>query len=216
MQFFINVYRSYQAMGRRMRSPGPVARHASGGRSTCLALLVAALGFVPLCRATAQTEEIWLLVDTSDLTLTVMQGQKVLHSYENIAIGSNGATREKRVTDERTPLGEFRISAIRHSDRFHLFLAIDYPTLAVAEAALKDGRINGGEYESVRKAWREGGPPPQDTALGGYLGIHGLGAADVEVHNRFNWTNGCIALTNEQIDELAGWAVVGTRISIRE
>jgi lipoprotein-anchoring transpeptidase ErfK/SrfK len=38
----------------------------------------------------------------------------------------------------------------------------------------------------------------------------------VEVHNRFNWTNGCIALTNEQIDELAGWAVVGTRISIRE
>jgi lipoprotein-anchoring transpeptidase ErfK/SrfK len=37
----------------------------------------------------------------------------------------------------------------------------------------------------------------------------------VEVHNRFNWTNGCIALTNDQVDELAGWVNVGTKVRIR-
>jgi L,D-peptidoglycan transpeptidase YkuD (ErfK/YbiS/YcfS/YnhG family) len=38
---------------------------------------------------------------------------------------------------------------------------------------------------------------------------------DEKIHGRFNWTEGCIAVTNEQIDELAQWVGIGTLVSVR-
>ncbi|MDZ7736419.1 MAG: L,D-transpeptidase [Gammaproteobacteria bacterium] len=62
--------------------------------------------------------------------------------------------------------------------------------------------------------------PPQNTALGGYIGIHGIGEVNDEKIMTFtqgqNWTAGCIALTNEQISELRQFVSIGTRIVIRE
>jgi lipoprotein-anchoring transpeptidase ErfK/SrfK len=60
-----------------------------------------------------------------------------------------------------------------------------------------------------------GKTPPQHTPLGGYIGIHGVGSGDPEVHRAYNWTNGCVALTNAQIDILAEWARAGTPVEIR-
>jgi murein L,D-transpeptidase YafK len=165
--------------------------------------------------AIAQSEDIWLRVDTSALTLSVMQGDRILHTYENIAIGSNGTTREKRVKDEKTPLGEFTIDGIRTSNHFHLFLSINYPNMEHARRGLKNGSISSEEYHAVSEAWRNGESPPQNTSLGGHLGIHGIGAGSLEIHNNVNWTNGCIAVTNEQVEELAAWVRVGTRVSVR-
>ena len=135
--------------------------------------------------------------------------------HTSIAIGSNGTTREKVIRDERTPLGEFTINAIRPSTRFHRFLAIDYPNSLDIGSALIDGRISLKEYDALQGALDKGEQPSQETAIGGYLGIHGLGTGDLEVHGAFNWTNGCIAMTNEEIDELAESISIGTRISIR-
>lgn len=166
-------------------------------------------------RALTQAEEVWLLVDTSALTLKVMQGEQILQTYQNIAIGSNGTTRGKRVHDETTPLGEFWINVVRPSQRFHRFLGIDYPNMDETRRAIKEDRISYLEYQALVTAWLNGKPPPQNTSLGGYLGIHGLGSGDVELHQQINWTDGCVALTNEEIDELAELVTVGTRISIR-
>jgi len=160
--------------------------------------------------------DIWIAIDTRALTLSVIEGGNIIRTFENIAIGSNGATREKRRLDEKTPLGEFRISSIRTSERFHLFLAIDYPNMDYARHALEDRRISPPQYEALRRAWENGEPPPQDTGLGGNLGIHGIGEGSLEIHNNFNWTDGCIAVTNEQLDELARWVQVGTRVSIAQ
>lgn len=165
--------------------------------------------------AMAQPSDVWLLVDTGALTLSVMQGESALHTYENIAIGSNGPTREKRVLDEKTPLGDFKINAIRASDHFHLFMSINYPNMENAQRALENGRISSKEYQAVSAAWRKGVMPPQNTSLGGHLGIHGVGAGSEEIHNNVNWTDGCIAVTNEQVEELAGWVRIGTRVTIR-
>ena len=74
--------------------------------------------------------------------------------FENIAIGSNGATRDKQVGDERTPLGEYRITEIRDSRRFYRFMALDYPSLEDAVRALDDGRIDerdGSNFASAGK-----------------------------------------------------------------
>lgn len=157
----------------------------------------------------------WVLVDTSALRLSVMRGEEVLATFENISIGSNGTASAKRVGDERTPLGDYTIREIRTSDRFNRFLALDYPSMEDARRALGDGRIDAGVFERIRRARQRGEFPPQDTPLGGHLGLHGLGEGSQEIHALFNWTNGCIALTNEQIDALAQQIRVGTLVRIR-
>lgn len=202
-----------------MKTDRPGPRKARQSTSFLYALLLAAfiaLGSVsPLSTALAQTDEIWLLIDTSTLTLSVMQGERIMHTYQNIAIGSNGPTLAKRVLDEKTPLGDFRINDIRPSQRFHRFLSIDYPNIEDVRRAMKDERISFDEYQTLVMAWSNGEPPPQNTSLGGHLGIHGLGDGDGEIHNQFNWTDGCIAITNEQVDELIGWITTGTKVTIR-
>ena len=178
-------------------------------------LLLLQLVCLPLRAADENKDEIWVLVDTGQLTVSVTQGEQLLRKYDNIAIGSNGPSVARLVSDQTTPLGEFRISRINPRSRFHLFMAIDYPTMEHAKRALADGRISPEEYVAVSNAWLGGGPPPQDTRLGGYLGIHGVGDGSTEIHGRVNWTDGCIAVTNEQIEELAGLVGVGTRVSVR-
>lgn len=158
--------------------------------------------------------EVWLQVDTDAQVLKVMQGEAVLRTFEDIAIGRSGPTRDKIRLDGKTPLGEYRISRINNDSHFHRFYGFDYPRLEHAERALKKGKLSQEEYEVIRQAIRAGQVPPQNTALGGHLGIHGIGAGDPEVHRDFNWTNGCIALTNREVDELAQWVHLGVRVVV--
>jgi L,D-peptidoglycan transpeptidase YkuD (ErfK/YbiS/YcfS/YnhG family) len=51
--------------------------------------------------------------------------------------------------------------------------------------------------------------------LGGQIGIHGLGSGDIKVHEVFDWTHGCIALTNSQIDHLSQLVDTGTVVKIK-
>jgi hypothetical protein len=163
----------------------------------------------------ATTADVWLWVDTEQLNLAVMRGETELQVFGNIAIGSNGPTMSKRRGDETTPLGEFTITEIRRSKRFELFMAINYPNLDHTERAFQEHRIDAAEYKTLRYDLDQGKPPSQGTSLGGQLGIHGLGEGDLEVHKAVNWTDGCIALTNEQLVELADWVAVGTRVVVR-
>jgi murein L,D-transpeptidase YafK len=176
------------------------------------------LAYALLCapvNATAQGGETWLLVDTAQKTLTVMQGERVRRSYNNISIGRGGTTPDKRRDDDKTPLGEFRIARIDPDSHFHRFFGFDYPSLEQAERALESGDIDGQQYLRIRQALRSAKMPPQQTALGGFLGIHGVGKGDPRIHEQFNWTSGCIALTNAQIDDLAAWVRLGMRVVIR-
>lgn len=180
-----------------------------------LFLFLTTAGLLHIQRALAAATDIWLAVDTHELSLAVMRGDTALKVYENIAIGSNGASLARKMGDETTPLGDFTITQIRPSKRFELFMAIDYPNLDHTERAFVDQRIDESEYRALRHQLDRGRPPPQSTSLGGYLGIHGLGEGDPEIHKTVNWTDGCIALTNEQLLELAEWVDVGTRVIVR-
>jgi len=187
-------------------------------QNCCLSTLWACLWAALLLgsgAARAESTQPWLLVDTQALTLVVMNGDSELASFENIAIGSNGTTREKRLGDEKTPLGEFRVLEVRDSQRFVTFIAFNYPTPGHAWRACKEGRIPAADCARLQRARELGRPLPQNTALGGHLGIHGVGRGDSEIHASFNWTNGCIALTNEQLAQLLQWVVPGMRVSVR-
>ena len=177
--------------------------------------LLSCLVLVGVASVGASQQRVTLMVDTRALSLSVVQGEEVVTVFDNIAIGSNGATWNKRQGDEKTPLGDFRITEVRQSDRFVMFIALDYPTLDHAQRALQDKRISSDTFDAVKSAFAQGRPPPQQTSLGGHIGIHGLGSGDPEVHSSFNWTNGCIAVTNEQLEKLLLWIGPGTRVLIR-
>jgi murein L,D-transpeptidase YafK len=157
----------------------------------------------------------WILIDTSEQTLSVMQGDAPTMRLFGIAIGRYGTTTEKRQGDNMTPLGRYRINEVRNSDSFHRFVALDYPSVDRAEAGLQSGLIDQATRDRIVSAHRNHRAPPQTTMLGGHIGIHGLGGADPAVHASMNWTRGCVALTNTQIDALLPWLRVGMAVEIR-
>jgi murein L,D-transpeptidase YafK len=159
--------------------------------------------------------EVWLDIDTGHLTLSVMDDQAVVRVYEGIAIGRNGISKAKVVGDQKTPLGSYRVRRINPESRYHLFFGLDYPTMNQATEALQAHRISSDDWRAINLAHQQGREPPSNTGLGGNIGIHGIGAGDPQVHEDFNWTEGCIALTNEQIEELARWIHLGTRVVVR-
>lgn len=117
--------------------------------------------------------------------------------------------------DETTPLGDYRIVRIRPSVRFNTFFELDYPTPEHAEMAIEAGQIDNDSFDAIAAARQEHRLPPQDTVLGGGIGIHGVGRGDKEVHSEYDWTEGCIALSNAQLRRFARWATVGMRVVIR-
>lgn len=156
----------------------------------------------------------WLMVDTGQQTLTVMKDGQVKQIFQNISHGRNGYDLQRTAGDGRTPLGVFRVAWINPNSRFHLFFGLDYPNHQHAEQAFQQKLIDFDTYYSIRRALYRGDVPPQNTALGGNIGIHGIGNGDRRVHEQANWTEGCIALTNEQVDQLAHWVSLGTKVVI--
>lgn len=157
----------------------------------------------------------WILVDTKARTVAVMQGEVRLQQFDDISVGRGGVSDVHVLGDDTTPVGEFEIVRYNGDSRYYRFFGINYPTPRHAARALERGLIDQATFDRIDKAFRWGTPPPQNTPLGGHLGIHGIGDGSLEVHQSFNWTNGCIALTNEQIDALSLWIRVGTRVVVR-
>jgi murein L,D-transpeptidase YafK len=122
---------------------------------------------------------------------------------------------DKRRGDGKTPLGRYRIAWLKTSGTFGAFLGFDYPSLARAEKGLATGEISRAEYDAIRRAHEDGRVPPQNTRLGGYIGIHGLGRADPRIHREMNWTKGCIALTDAQMSRLMRLVGKGTVVEVR-
>ena len=161
---------------------------------------------VALLPTASLAASIHIVVDTKDETLSVMRGETLIRTFEDIAIGRYGKTYFKRKGDNKTPLGNYRIGWINRESRYYIFLGLTYPDLPAADRALQEGRIDASQWLDIRDAHRAGETPSQSTPLGGFIGIHGLGQGDLSVHQQYNWTNGCVALTNGQLDELLRYA----------
>jgi L,D-transpeptidase catalytic domain len=181
-----------------------------------LGVLILANGLaLPQAGHGAEANGVWLRVDTRVATLTVMRGDKPQEVFRGIAIGRYGKTYYKKKGDHRTPLGRFAIAWIPAKSQYHRFLGLNYPDLERADRALVDGDITEAQWQAIRRASEAKQRPPQDTPLGGFIGIHGTGDGDPRIHGQYNWTSGCIALTNEQIDRLMSWVRIGTPVEIR-
>jgi len=160
--------------------------------------------------------EPWVLVDTKKDTLMLMRGGQPVKTFSQIALGSSGPGIKARRGDNKTPLGVFRVGWINDRSRFKTFIGLDYPNIDYASRALREGKIDALTYDRIRSAWINGYTPPQDTPLGGQIGIHGVGNGNPGIHSAgIDWTSGCVALDNRQIEALRPWIKVGMRVEIR-
>jgi murein L,D-transpeptidase YafK len=160
-------------------------------------------------------DEIWLLIDTKKMIMQVKQGTKTIETYKNIAIGRNGSAHKHKRGDDITPLGNYAISWVNDESDYYRFFGFDYPSKEDAKRALAKKIINQQTYNAIIQAHQEHQVPPQNTPLGGQIGIHGLGKADPRIHQMVNWTHGCIALTNQQIDALSLWIKKSTKVKVQ-
>lgn len=159
--------------------------------------------------------ELWVLIDDQEATLSVFRGNALLERFAPISLGRAGAKTQRVRGDNVTPMGEFHINRFNYESQWRTFMSIDYPTPVHARMALEKGIYSQADYDNYFDYYRRHGSPPQNTALGGAIGIHGLGSADPDIHGRYHWTQGCVAVTNEQIDRLDELVGVGTRVVIR-
>lgn len=118
--------------------------------------------------------------------MELLKDGKVVHSYR-VALGDAPTGHKRQQGDERTPEGDYRITYRNPQSRFHLSLRVSYPNQADRDQARKRGVDPGGDIMI------HGSTPP------GYTG---------------DWTDGCIAVTNAQIEEIWRLVPVGTPIRI--
>lgn len=169
----------------------------------------------PVSAGQDKLDNIRIVIDTKASTLQVLQDDRQMLVFSDIAIGRYGTSLDRRRGDNTTPLGHFKIAWITDNTSFHRFFGFNFPTKEYVDRAFRSGQLDKKTRNKIYKALAAGRLPPQNTILGGSLGIHGIGKGDVNVHNQYNWTNGCVALTNDQIDLLTDWIRIGTPVEIR-
>lgn len=150
--------------------------------------------------------------------LLLKLGPKIKKQYP-VALGRGGSGDKHRLGDHKTPLGTYRIVRFNENSPFYYFMQLNYPNIKDAFYGLKNRLLSRWEFNRIIDALNYHEIPPQDTLLGGRIGIHGLGEVTAEklhIHRNFDWTQGCIALTNENIEDLRNYVDIGTPVTIKE
>jgi murein L,D-transpeptidase YafK len=148
-----------------------------------------------------------LVISKSARTLTAHAADGSVVRRYPIALGRRPDGPKRREGDEKTPEGEYAICFKNTQSRFHLSLAINYPNRGDADRGLAEGVISPEEHRAIVEAERLGRIPPWKTMLGGEIFIHGA-------RGEREGTAGCIALGNEDIEELFPLVALGTPVII--
>jgi murein L,D-transpeptidase YafK len=151
--------------------------------------------------------------------LELHQNGKTIKTYR-VCLGTNPLGSKRVTGDAKTPEGEYFICYKSTSSRFHRFLGISYPSVADAQTAFENGLISLDKRDSIVSSLKSG-KAPWHTELGGWVGIHGYPTDEYErkwvtllYPKPDNWTDGCIAMWNFEIEELFSKVPLGTPVVI--
>jgi murein L,D-transpeptidase YafK len=135
-----------------------------------------------------------IIVFKSQRLMKLYKNDQVLKSYK-IALSSSSKGHKQQAGDKKTPEGNYLICGKNPNSKYHKSLRISYPN------------------EADRKAAAERGDNPGSDIM-----IHGLWSKLAffgKAHVLHDWTLGCVAVTNDEIDEVWQMVDAGTRIEIR-
>ena len=122
--------------------------------------------------------------------LALYNRDKLIKAYR-IRLGFNPQGQKQKEGDGRTPEGKYLITHKNPYSKFFLSLGLNYPNQA----------------DKARAAGKGNNP-------GSDIYIHGLGKKNILLHYLFDWTNGCIAVTNKEIKEIYNSVDTGTVVFI--
>lgn len=132
-------------------------------------------------------------VDKSERKMYLLEGQKVVKEY-HVALGANPKGHKQQEGDKKTPEGTYVLDYKKQDSSFYRSIHISYPN-----------------EQDKKKAKKKGVSP------GGFIMIHGQKngfSLFSTATQKFNWTDGCIALTDSEMDEFMVLVKVGTKIQI--
>jgi lipoprotein-anchoring transpeptidase ErfK/SrfK len=147
-----------------------------------------------------------IVVSKSARRLELYAGGRVVREYR-VVLGGDPVNDKERQGDSRTPEGEFYVCVKNEKSQFYRSLGLSYPNREDAERGLRDKLITSAEYDRIVNAITRKRTPPWNTALGGEIFIHGGGTSN-------DWTLGCVALDNADMQELFDSVPVGTAVRI--
>lgn len=136
----------------------------------------------------------YLRICKSARQLTLWQEERLMLRC-SIGLGRCPAGPKTREGDGCTPEGRYRICLIKEQGKYGRSLGISYPGPEDGARALAEGRIDLLTYQAICLAHQENRRPPWGSPLGGEIYIHEGGSAS-------DWTQGCIALNQEDMDRL--------------
>ncbi|OLE66942.1 MAG: hypothetical protein AUG09_05030 [Acidobacteria bacterium 13_1_20CM_2_68_7] len=142
----------------------------------------------------ARTGEAVILVDKLRRELHLFRRQEEIVSYP-VDLGVAGVASKTHAGDDATPEGRYRITEIRGPGQTHYYraLMIDYPNA---------------EDRSRFRRLKRAGQLPGDQEIGSLIEIHGQGGRSQD------WTKGCVALENDDMDDLVPQVHLGTAVTI--
>ena len=170
--------------------------------------------------AMTDSSEIKIEINLKKYSLTLMDGNIPIKKYR-VFLGHSkskmGSLRNGFVT---TPVGKYKVTSVDTNKQFYIRIGINYPNLEDVKTAYKNRFITEKKFRSLWKAINNQKKVNFDKKIfGPEISIEGYGKLNYILKNLpfvFNWTNGSIALSNEDINELIRFVKPGTEVKIVE
>jgi lipoprotein-anchoring transpeptidase ErfK/SrfK len=142
-----------------------------------------------------------IIIDKSNYELYVYDKEGWFATYP-VVFGNSSLDDKKMEGDRNTPEGSFKIANKRVHEKWDRYMGLDYPTKE--------------SLEKFRQR-KQRGEIPANATPGGGVGIHGTWPHEDYIIDRYqNWTNGCISLKNEDVEDLYSYIPIGTPVTIRK
>jgi murein L,D-transpeptidase YafK len=164
-----------------------------------------------------ELENVNILVDRKTYTLNLYEDTVFVKSYR-VSFGRNLSDKKKRQNDGATPVGIYKVCDIQKDYKYYKFIKINYPNLEDAAEALRKSFITQKQFNQLKFEYYYENCTNSETVLGGEIGIHGIGRLNPIFKNLpfvYNWTDGSVALCNEDLDEILKVIREGTKVVIK-
>lgn len=158
-----------------------------------------------------------IFVDRRNYFLALYADTVLVKKYDAV-FGRNSGSNKLSKDDFITPTGKYRICKIDTNFIYYKKLYLNYPNINDAAEALRMSVIDKNEFIAISNSNNNNGCSFENSKLGGNIGIQGIGEYNIIFKNLpfvFNWTNGSIAVSNENIDELLSVITIGTKVTIK-